>query len=89
MPSDTTRSTATTTTTTTTTTSLTPSSGEIVFSPARLRVAMLRQEFEQELDLNATLMDNMFSVFGFETGILARLDSLEKELEQGIGDERR
>ncbi len=67
--------------------SIVPTSGTIQFSPSRIRIAMLGQEFEQALELNATLLENMFSVFAYERDIINELNRLEQELTVGISDE--
>mmetsp|Transcript_1110 Transcript_1110/g.2342 ORF Transcript_1110/g.2342 Transcript_1110/m.2342 type:complete len:973 (-) Transcript_1110:136-3054(-) len=60
---------------------LEPTTGDVVKSSKDLRVAMLRQEFVDELVLDRTLMEEFMSVFEEENGILMDLKEAEKELE--------
>jgi hypothetical protein len=60
---------------------LTPQGGDISFSPAHSRVAMLRQEFEEELSLDQTLLENLLSVFPEETSVLKNISMLEEMME--------
>jgi len=65
---------------------LEPTTGDVVKSSNSLRVAMLRQEFVDELILDRTLEEEFMSVFQDELQILDDLRTAEKELEQ-IGDD--
>eukprot|EP00566_Odontella_aurita_P003157 CAMPEP_0113569900 /NCGR_PEP_ID=MMETSP0015_2-20120614/24668_1 /TAXON_ID=2838 /ORGANISM="Odontella" /LENGTH=972 /DNA_ID=CAMNT_0000472617 /DNA_START=149 /DNA_END=3067 /DNA_ORIENTATION=- /assembly_acc=CAM_ASM_000160 len=58
-----------------------PTVGDVVKSSKDLRVAVLRQEFVDELDPDRTLMDEFMSVFEEENEILQHLRDAEKELE--------
>ncbi len=64
-----------------------PTTGDVVKSKKDLRVAMLRQEFVDELVPERTLMEEFMSVFEEETKILEDLREAEKELEQLTGDD--
>ena len=56
--------------------------GDVVKSSQSLRVAMLRQEFVDELVLTRTLREEMLSVFDVENEILQNLKIVEEELAQ-------
>ena len=60
---------------------LEPTTGDVVKSNKDLKVAMLRQEFVDELVPERTLMEEFMSVFDKETQILRDLRAAEKELE--------
>ena len=60
---------------------LEPTTGDVVKSSKTLRVAMLRQEFVDELVLTRTLREEMLSVFDEENKILQELKETEAELE--------
>jgi ATPase subunit of ABC transporter with duplicated ATPase domains len=60
---------------------LEPTTGDVVKSSSDLRVAMLRQEFVDELVKTRTLKEEFMSVFEQENAILQDLRSAEKELE--------
>eukprot|EP00518_Triparma_eleuthera_P019671 CAMPEP_0197549548 /NCGR_PEP_ID=MMETSP1320-20131121/3426_1 /TAXON_ID=91990 /ORGANISM="Bolidomonas sp., Strain RCC2347" /LENGTH=604 /DNA_ID=CAMNT_0043109797 /DNA_START=39 /DNA_END=1853 /DNA_ORIENTATION=+ len=61
---------------------LEPTSGDVVKSSADLRVAVLRQEFVDELVPTRMLKEEFMSVFGVENEILAGLRAAEEELEK-------
>ena len=65
---------------------LEPTAGDVVKSHKDLRVAMLRQEFIDEIDLTRTLREEFISVFTEEAEIMAQLSQAEKELEGMTGD---
>jgi ABC-type molybdenum transport system ATPase subunit/photorepair protein PhrA len=65
---------------------LEPTAGDVVKSHRDLRVAMLRQEFIDEIDLTRTLREEFISVFTEEAEIMAQLSQAEKELESMTGD---
>lgn len=65
---------------------LEPTTGDVVKSSNSLRVAMLRQEFVDELVLDRTLKEEFMSVFVEELEILEDLRKAEGELEQLGGD---
>mmetsp|Transcript_32101 Transcript_32101/g.48818 ORF Transcript_32101/g.48818 Transcript_32101/m.48818 type:complete len:936 (-) Transcript_32101:1663-4470(-) len=65
---------------------LEPTTGDVVKSSKDLRVAMLRQEFVDELVKTRTLKEEFMSVFEEENEILQRIRDSEKELES-IGEE--
>ena len=58
-----------------------PTTGDVVKSTQDLRVAMLRQEFVDELVKDRTLKEEFMSVFDEELKILQDLKSAEKKLE--------
>jgi ATP-binding cassette subfamily F protein 3 len=60
---------------------LEPTTGDVVKSSKDLRVAMLRQEFIDELVPERTLREEFLSIFGVENQILEDLKSSEQELE--------
>jgi len=60
---------------------LEPTAGDVVKSSKDLRVAMLRQEFIDEIDLTRSLRDEFTSVFTEEAEIMEGLAQAEKELE--------
>ena len=60
---------------------LEPTTGDVVKSSKDLRVAMLRQEFVDELVLDRTLREEFISVFEVENKILTDLKDAERELE--------
>lgn len=64
-----------------------PTTGDVVKSSKDLRVAMLRQEFVDELVPDRTLKEEFMSVFGEELQILKDLRSSEKELENMSADD--
>mmetsp|Transcript_29250 Transcript_29250/g.53617 ORF Transcript_29250/g.53617 Transcript_29250/m.53617 type:complete len:263 (-) Transcript_29250:251-1039(-) len=66
---------------------LEPTAGDVVKSRKDLRVAMLRQEFIDEIDPTRSLRDEFMSVFTEEAQIMADLASAEKELEGMTGGE--
>jgi len=66
---------------------LEPTAGDVVKSRKDLRVAMLRQEFINEIDPTRSLRDEFMSVFTEEAQIMADLASAEKELEGMTGGE--
>uniref|UniRef100_A0A7S2XN49 ABC transporter domain-containing protein n=1 Tax=Attheya septentrionalis TaxID=420275 RepID=A0A7S2XN49_9STRA len=59
-----------------------PTTGDVVKSSKDLRVAILRQEFVDELVLDRTLKEEFMSVFEEENKILQDLRDAESELEQ-------
>lgn len=61
---------------------LEPTTGDVAKSSKDLRVAMLRQEFVDELVMDRTLKEEFMSVFVEETQILDDLRAAEKELEE-------
>uniref|UniRef100_A0A6U2Q7G8 ABC transporter domain-containing protein n=1 Tax=Leptocylindrus danicus TaxID=163516 RepID=A0A6U2Q7G8_9STRA len=61
---------------------LEPTTGDVVKSSKDLRVAMLRQEFVDELVMDRTLREEFLSVFEEEAQILNDLRACEKELEE-------
>mmetsp|Transcript_39094 Transcript_39094/g.67606 ORF Transcript_39094/g.67606 Transcript_39094/m.67606 type:complete len:766 (-) Transcript_39094:128-2425(-) len=65
---------------------LEPLSGDIVKSRADLRLAYLKQEFIDELDLNRTLREELLSVFEKEYQVLADLEQAQKDLEAAATD---
>jgi len=66
---------------------LEPTTGDVLKSKADLRVAMLRQEFIDELVLERTLTEEFMSVFEEETQILKDLREAEKKLENMSADD--
>lgn len=62
-----------------------PTTGDVVKSKKDLRVAMLRQEFVDDLVLDRTLMEEFMSVFEEENQILKDLRENEDKLEQMTG----
>ena len=65
-----------------------PTVGDVVKSSSDLRVAMLRQEFVDELVRERTLKEEFLSVFTEENKILQDLKDAEKALEEmGEGDD--
>jgi ABC-type glutathione transport system ATPase component len=60
---------------------LEPTAGDVVKSHGDVRVAMLRQEFVDEIDMSRTLRQEFLSVFEEEAGIMAELNDAESELE--------
>jgi len=66
---------------------LEPTAGDVVKSKKDLRVAMLRQEFVDEIDLTRSLRDEFMSVFTEEAEIMAQLRQAEEELGQMTGDD--
>jgi ATPase subunit of ABC transporter with duplicated ATPase domains len=64
---------------------LEPTAGDVVKSSKDLRVAMLRQEFIDEIDLTRSLREEFMSVFTEEAEIMASLAQAEKELEGMTG----
>jgi len=58
-----------------------PTAGDIVKSKSDLRVAILRQEFIEELDSERTLLKEFESVFQEENQILSDIRNAETELE--------
>jgi ATP-binding cassette, subfamily F, member 3 len=66
---------------------LEPTTGDVVKSSKDLRVAMLRQEFVDELVLQRTLKEEFMGVFEAENQILLDLRSAERELEQMSPDD--
>ncbi|KAL3816402.1 hypothetical protein ACHAXA_007338 [Cyclostephanos tholiformis] len=60
---------------------LEPTAGDVVKSHSDLRVAMLRQEFVDEIDMSRTLREEFMSVFEEEAGIMSELSRAEMELE--------
>jgi len=64
-----------------------PTTGDVVKSKKDLRVAMLRQEFVDELVPDRTLLEEFMSVFEEENKILADLRDAEAELEKMTGDD--
>lgn len=61
---------------------LEPTSGDVLKSKQDLRVAVLRQEFIEDLVAKRTLKDEFESIFVEEKKILSDLDKAEMELEQ-------
>mmetsp|Transcript_15740 Transcript_15740/g.23845 ORF Transcript_15740/g.23845 Transcript_15740/m.23845 type:complete len:876 (+) Transcript_15740:78-2705(+) len=59
---------------------LEPTTGDVVKSSTKLRVAMLRQEFVDELVKTRTLKEEFMSVFEKELEILQSISDAEKEL---------
>ena len=66
---------------------LEPTTGDVVKSSKDLRVAMLRQEFVDELVLTRTLKDEFMSVFDEENQLLQDLRDAENELENMGADD--
>jgi len=66
---------------------LEPTAGDVVKSSKDLRVAMLRQEFVDELVLTRSLRDEFMSVFVEEAAIMDDLAAAEKELGEMTGDD--
>ena len=66
---------------------LEPTAGDLVKSRKDLRVAMLRQEFIDEIDLTRTLREEFMSVFTEEAEIVAQLREAEEQLGQMTGDD--
>lgn len=64
-----------------------PTTGDVVKSKKDLRVAMLRQEFVDELVPERTLMEEFMSVFEVEKKILDELREAEKQLENMTADD--
>jgi len=65
---------------------LEPTAGDVIKSTKDLRVAMLRQEFIDEIVLTRTLREEFMSVFVEENSIMEELAAAEKELEGMSGD---
>ena len=65
---------------------LEPTTGDVVKSSAKLRTAMLRQEFVDELVKERTLKEEFMSVFEEENQILSDLKAAELELESMPAD---
>jgi len=65
---------------------LEPTAGDVIKSTKDLRVAMLRQEFIDEIVLTRTLREEFMSVFVEENQIMEELAAAEKELEGMSGD---
>jgi ATP-binding cassette, subfamily F, member 3 len=66
---------------------LEPTTGDVVKSSKDVKVAILRQEFVDELALDRTLREELVSVFTEENKILQDLKSIEAELESISADE--
>jgi len=64
-----------------------PTTGDVVKSKKDLRVAMLRQEFVDELVPDRTLLEEFMSVFEEENKILEDLREAENQLEKMTGDD--
>lgn len=64
---------------------LEPTAGDVVKSHSDVRVAMLRQEFVDEIDATRTLREEFRSVFVEEAEIMAELSQAEGELENMSG----
>ena len=64
---------------------LEPTAGDVIKSSKDLRVAMLRQEFIDEIDLTRTLREEFLSVFTEEAEIMNSLREAEEELAQMTG----
>ena len=64
---------------------LEPTAGDVIKSNKDLRVAMLRQEFIDEIDLTRTLREEFMSVFTEEADIMNSLREAENELEKMSG----
>jgi len=64
-----------------------PTSGDVVKSSKSLRVAILRQEFVDELEMERSLFDEFMSVFVEEKALLDELRSSEAELESMSADD--
>ena len=64
---------------------LEPTAGDVVKSHADVRVAMLRQEFVDEIDASRTLREEFRSVFVEEAEIMSELSLAESELENMSG----
>lgn len=66
---------------------LEPTAGDVVKSRKDLRVAMLRQEFVDEIDPNRSLREEFMSVFTEEAEIMAQLREAEEQLGQMSGED--
>eukprot|EP00578_Thalassiosira_sp_NH16_P010815 CAMPEP_0181120878 /NCGR_PEP_ID=MMETSP1071-20121207/24414_1 /TAXON_ID=35127 /ORGANISM="Thalassiosira sp., Strain NH16" /LENGTH=929 /DNA_ID=CAMNT_0023205609 /DNA_START=19 /DNA_END=2808 /DNA_ORIENTATION=- len=66
---------------------LEPTAGDVIKSNKDLRVAMLRQEFVDEIDPERSLREEFRSVFVEENAIMEELALAEKELEGMTGDQ--
>ena len=66
---------------------LEPTTGEVVKSRKDLRVAVLRQEFVDELVPERTLKEEFLAVFEEENQILEDIKSAEKELEETTAED--
>eukprot|EP00804_Cyclotella_cryptica_P008341 CCRYP_018324-RB/>CCRYP_018324-RB protein AED:0.46 eAED:0.42 QI:0/-1/0/1/-1/0/1/0/214 len=66
---------------------LEPTAGDVVKSHKDLRVAMLRQEFIDEIDLSRTLREEFMSVFTEEAEIMAQLHEAEEQLGKMTGED--
>ena len=66
---------------------LEPTAGDVVKSHKDLRVAMLRQEFIDEIDMERTLREEFMSVFTEEAEILSQLREAEVQLEGMTGQD--
>lgn len=66
---------------------LEPTAGDVVKSRKDLRVAMLRQEFVDEIDPNRSLREEFMSVFTEEKEIMAQLREAEEQLALMTGDD--
>ncbi|EGB06701.1 hypothetical protein AURANDRAFT_28694 [Aureococcus anophagefferens] len=62
---------------------LEPAGGDVVLSRADVKIAYLRQEFSESLDLARTLREELASVFVEEAAVLADLDAMEAKLAAG------
>lgn len=65
---------------------LEPTAGDVIKSHSDVRVAMLRQEFVDEIDNTRTLREEFRSVFREEAEIMAELSKAERELENMSGN---
>lgn len=66
---------------------LEPTAGDVIKSNKDLRVAMLRQEFIDEIDPNRSLREEFRSVFTEEAAIMESLAQAERELEGMTGND--
>ena len=65
---------------------LSPNRGEVLKSPSNLRIAFLRQEFLDELELTRTLKEELLSACVEEQTVLSAISDCEKMIEQSVDD---
>jgi ABC-type cobalamin/Fe3+-siderophores transport system ATPase subunit len=68
---------------------LEPTTGDVVKSSKDLRVAMLRQEFIDELDMTRTLREELLQAFDEEQRLLKGITELEEEVSRTTDDPER
>jgi hypothetical protein len=65
--------------------SLQPMTGTIQIAPSHARIALLSQEFEEELLLTESLGENLMAVFPEESRVLKRIAEIEKVMDSSSG----